>query len=435
MNGDLSTGGPRVTKPFEYERGSETARRQLSRHLVGQGIELGPGPKPFPALMPSTTVGCLDAWAPNDNADRFPEIEQSEFAPPDIICDFNVEGLAPIEDGSQDFAVASHVLEHVANPLHMLCELHRVLRPGGTALIILPDRHNTFDRHRPPTPLAHLVEEFEAGVTEVDDAHIEEFISFTAVHPGGGPPGTSSVPDENLDLESMSVYERSLALLWLRWDDVKVPAQRRELIELHRKRSIHAHVWDVDEFLPMVRHGVLQLGHAWQFVDGLLPGDPGGRPDEFALVLRRDVSPRGCEQQAERLQAAWDIWRGYRDDLRAEMEHLREALAGSEDDNAALRAEVAELEQSAQELERSREELRRAVGEAVGVLHRLGQGRGLAPEEILTVRRQPGGEAVPDLIELLLRYRNHPFQEGTRRSLGKVKRTALQVLRSGRPLR
>nr|MDQ3640790.1 class I SAM-dependent methyltransferase [Actinomycetota bacterium] len=171
-----------MTKPFEYERGSETARRQLSRHLVGQGIELGPGPKPFSALMPSTTVRYLDAWAPSDNADRFPEIEQSEFAPPDIICDFNDEGLAPIEDASQDFAVASHVLEHVANPLRMLCELHRVVRPGGMVLILLPDRHNTFDRHRPPTTLSHLVEEFEAGVTEVDDAHIEEFISFTAVH-------------------------------------------------------------------------------------------------------------------------------------------------------------------------------------------------------------------------------------------------------------
>lgn len=413
-----------MTEPFQYEGGSETARRHLSRHLVGHGIELGPGHSPFPALMPYTTVRSLDAWAPSDNADRFPEIEHFEFSPPDIICDFNTEGLAPIEDASQDFAVASHVLEHMANPLRMLCELHRVVRPGGTALIILPDRHNTFDRDRPPTPLSHLVEEFEAGVTEVDDAHIEEFISFTATHQGGGPPGTSSVPVDDLDLESMSVYERSLALLWLRWDDVTVPAQRRELIELHRRRSIHAHVWDVDEFLPVVCHGVLQLGQAWQFVDGLLPGDPGGRPDEFALVLRRDVSPAHPEEQAERLQAAWDIWRGYRDGLRAEMVHLREALVA----NAALRAEVKALEESA-------EELRRAVGEAVGVLHRVGQGRGLAPEEIVTVRRQPGGEAVPDLIELLLRYRNHPFREGTRRALGKVKRTALQALRSGRPQR
>ena len=137
--------------------------------------------------MPATTVSYLDAWAPDDSADRFPEIEQSEFSPPDIICDFNAEGLAPINDDSQDFAIASHVLEHLANPLRMLCELHRVVRPGGAVLIFLPDRHNTFDKDREPTPLDHLVEEFEAGVTEVDDAHIEDFISFTATHQGGGP--------------------------------------------------------------------------------------------------------------------------------------------------------------------------------------------------------------------------------------------------------
>ena len=275
----------------EYECGGETARRQLSRHLVGRGIELGPGHLPFPVVMPSTSVRYLDAWAPGDSADRFPEIPQTQFSPPDIVCDFNAEGLGPVPDASQDFAIASHVLEHLANPLRMLCELHRVVRPGGTVLIFLPDRHNTFDRDRPPTPLDHLVEEFEAGVTEVDDAHVEEFISFTARNPGVGPPGTSSVPDPDLDLESMSVYERSLALLWLRWDDVTVPAQRRELIELHRRRSIHAHVWDVDEFLPVLGHAVRELDHAWQLVDGLLPGDPGGRPDEFALVLRKDVAP------------------------------------------------------------------------------------------------------------------------------------------------
>ena len=43
---------------------------------------------------------------------------------------------------------------------------------------------------------------------------------------------------------------------------------------------------------------------------------------------------------------------------------------------------------------------RSRTGEAIGVLHRLGQGRDLLPEEILTVRRQPGGEAVPELIAL-----------------------------------
>ena len=411
--------------PPDYELGPQTARSQLSRHLVGRGIELGPGHIPFPVVMPSTSVRYLDAWAPADSGELFPEIETSDFVAADTICDFNAEGLAPVPDASQDFAIASHVLEHLANPLRMLSELHRVVRPGGVVLIFLPDRHSTFDKDRPPTSLAHLVEEFGAGVTEVDDEHVEEFIRFTATHQGGGPPGTASVPDPDLDLEAMSVHERGLALLWLRWDDVTVPAQRRALIELHRRRSIHAHVWDIDEFLPVLCHGARELGQAWEFVDGLLPGDPGGRLDEFGLVLRRAVVPVGPEEQAARMEAAWRVWRRYWGDVRAELEHLREALGTS-------RQEATELRSTVEELRRSSDELQRAAHEAIGVLHRLGRGRDVAPEEIRTVRAQVGGEAVPELIRLLLRYRNHPFREGARRQLGRVKRAALGVRGGGR---
>lgn len=329
-----------MSPPTGYESGQETARRQLSRHLTGAGIELGPGHMPFPLVMPSTTARYLDAWSPGDSADRFPEVDASAFVEPDMICDFNVDGLAPVPDASQDFAVASHVLEHLANPLRMLCEMHRVLRPGGTVLIILPDRHNTFDRDRPPTPLEHLIAEHEAGVTEVDDAHVEEFILATAPFQTPGPPGTRTVPDPDLDLAATSIHERSLALLWLRWDDVSVPEQRREIVQLHRLRSIHAHVWDVDDFFAVLCHGVGEMGMAWELMDGLLAGDPGGRADEFALVLRRSAAPVDPPEQLARLRAAWSVWRPYRAAVQAELEKLRAETADLQARVAALQAQV-----------------------------------------------------------------------------------------------
>jgi SAM-dependent methyltransferase len=423
-----------MTVPADYEWGSQTARRQLARHLEGDGIELGPGHMPFPTVIPGVTVRYLDAWDPDDNGDRFPEIgAEAKFVQPDTVCDFNAEGLAPIADASQDFVVASHVLEHLANPLRMLDEMHRVLRPGGIVLILLPDRHVTFDKDRPATALEHLLEEYERGITEVDDAHIEEFLHHTANHQGEGPPGYRADPDPDLDLQAMSVHEKGLALLWLRWDDITVPAQRREVIELHRQRSIHAHVWDIDEFFPLVSHAVRHLGHRWELVDGLLPDDPGGREDEFGLVLRRATTPErepgaatrwpGAEDRARALEAGWKAWRGWRGAVNAEVRQLRATLAGSEKENVELRLRVAELE-------RCVDELRRAAAEGIGVVHRLGQGREILPEEISNARAQPGGEALPELIELLLRYRNHPFEEGARRQLGKARRA---VRRTSRP--
>ncbi|HEX6770824.1 MAG TPA: class I SAM-dependent methyltransferase, partial [Acidobacteriaceae bacterium] len=53
--------------------------------------------------------------------------------------------LSSIADGSYDFLLASHILEHVANPLRALREFRRVLKPKGHALILVPNRVLTFD--------------------------------------------------------------------------------------------------------------------------------------------------------------------------------------------------------------------------------------------------------------------------------------------------
>jgi SAM-dependent methyltransferase len=44
----------------------------------------------------------------------------------------------PFPDASFDFAIANHVLEHVSDDLAALGQLHRVLRPGGLAILQTP---------------------------------------------------------------------------------------------------------------------------------------------------------------------------------------------------------------------------------------------------------------------------------------------------------
>jgi len=41
----------------------------------------------------------------------------------------------PLADNSQDLAIATHVLEHLANPAVAFRELYRVLKPGAVALV------------------------------------------------------------------------------------------------------------------------------------------------------------------------------------------------------------------------------------------------------------------------------------------------------------
>jgi SAM-dependent methyltransferase len=47
--------------------------------------------------------------------------------------------LAAVEDASLDVALCLSVLEHLAEPQRMLGEIHRLLAPGGVALINVPN--------------------------------------------------------------------------------------------------------------------------------------------------------------------------------------------------------------------------------------------------------------------------------------------------------
>lgn len=57
---------------------------------------------------------------------------------------------ANLADGTFDFVVASHVIEHVLDPSALLRECRRILKPGGTAVFITPNitsfGHRTFKR-------------------------------------------------------------------------------------------------------------------------------------------------------------------------------------------------------------------------------------------------------------------------------------------------
>jgi len=86
--------------------------------------------------------------------------------------------LSEIASGKYDFILASHVLEHVANPLKALSEWIRVTKTAGYLLIILPHKQYTFDWRRPVTKLEHLVDDFACGVGEDDLTHLDEILTL-----------------------------------------------------------------------------------------------------------------------------------------------------------------------------------------------------------------------------------------------------------------
>jgi len=67
-----------------------------------------------------------------------------------------------------DFVFASHVLEHVKNPLKALVAIRKVVRTRGHVVLILPFKDVTFDHRRPTTFMDELIEHYEQKETEED---------------------------------------------------------------------------------------------------------------------------------------------------------------------------------------------------------------------------------------------------------------------------
>jgi hypothetical protein len=83
--------------------------------------------------------------------------------------------LKAIADDAYDLVLSSHNLEHIANPVKALREWRRV---GRALILVLPDRRKTFDRTRPVTPVAHMLEDYKRGVGEDDMTHLDECLTM-----------------------------------------------------------------------------------------------------------------------------------------------------------------------------------------------------------------------------------------------------------------
>jgi SAM-dependent methyltransferase len=322
--------------------GAALHRAALTRYLTGSGIEVGPGHVPLVSPRRGLTVRYLDRWEPEINTELFPELAGATFPEPDILVDLNKDALEPVASQSVDFVVCSHVLEHLANPLRVLSDVYRVLRRGGIALILLPDRRMTFDAGREATSLDHVVSEYERGVTEVDDDHVIEFIT----HVG--------------DPETVRSFERDVS-------------KRPEMLDYQRRRSIHVHCWTFDEFVPLVVYCIEELGNRWEFLDALTTEEQGPGSMEFGLVIRRsvsDLSPSELKEIFVESVTGWasmkkrkaDEWRGMLDRLdelshelesvRVGLEHTRTAVAQRD---AAIETANAALSRREHELQALRE--------------------------------------------------------------------------------
>ncbi len=198
-----------VADPAASGRGGLHRATIAAQYLRGHGLEIGALHRPLQLpdgavadYCDKETLATLVGWYP----------EVSGIQAPDMIDDG--EHLSSVADGTYDFVVANHFLEHAEDPFGTLKTFRRVLRPGGRMFMAIPDKRWTFDRDRALTDLDHLLVDHREGPAGSRRGHYEEWLSVVK-----GVTGDALAPE----------IERHLA----------------------ERVNIHFHVWTIREMSEM----------------------------------------------------------------------------------------------------------------------------------------------------------------------------------------
>lgn len=163
---------------------SRISRRERILRLIEpngkRGIEIGPLNRPIVTCADGDVLyadhlskeGLRHKYA-ND-----PGVNHGDFndlVEVDIVT--NGQALSEVlkDDERFQYVVASHVLEHIGDPIGWLIECTKILHDNGLIILVLPDRRFTFDRFRADTTTGELIANYHSKVTCPTPSQVFEY--------------------------------------------------------------------------------------------------------------------------------------------------------------------------------------------------------------------------------------------------------------------
>jgi len=119
-------------------------------------IDIGAGPQRIKGYLPKNIL--------------YTALDLNKQSKPDITWDLNKFPL-PLKSNSFDVVLCAETLEHTFYPRKIMSEIKRILIPGGTAIITLPNEYNMYLR------LKHML-----GIRIGDDIPFREDIFLNHIH-------------------------------------------------------------------------------------------------------------------------------------------------------------------------------------------------------------------------------------------------------------
>ncbi len=197
--------------------------RIAKQYLRGDGIEVGALHEPL-ELPRGARINYVDMFPRKELVARHPELDARRIVEVHHVDDG--ETLATIADGSHDFVIYNHVLEHTKNPIGTIQNILRVLKTGGIAYLSIPDKRFTFDRKRAVTPLEHVIADYESPRESEEEHYYDVY--------------------RNLDESITELDKKGIS----KADTEKIDELVRECVRTNA--NIHFHVWTEYEMVAML---------------------------------------------------------------------------------------------------------------------------------------------------------------------------------------
>jgi SAM-dependent methyltransferase len=126
-------------------------------------LELGPLTGPIAPRSDGWLTSVVDHATRDELVEKYRSdlnVETSRIEEVDIIWSGGPldEAVPSKLHGTYDAFIASHVFEHIPDPIGLLCSLERILRPTGVVSLVVPDKRFCFDFFKPLSSVGELLD-------------------------------------------------------------------------------------------------------------------------------------------------------------------------------------------------------------------------------------------------------------------------------------
>lgn len=165
------------------------SREQIITQLIdrdGLGLEIGPSHNPVAPKAQGFDVRIVDHLSQDEL--------RAKYQDHNVILD-NIEAVdfiwkgEPLEevvgiDERYDWIIASHVIEHMQDPVRFIRSCQKVLKPGGILSLAIPDKRYCLDYLRPPSSTGDVLQAYLDKRTRHTPGQIFDSFSFAAQRGG-----------------------------------------------------------------------------------------------------------------------------------------------------------------------------------------------------------------------------------------------------------